>query len=285
MELRRRCFRISNTMSGMPRKKGATPRREIMGGLAKGLAVMRVFGSDHVTLTLSEIARSAKMPAATARRCLLTLEELGYLARTGRHFILRPKVLELGAAYLESMNIERLTRTRLEELASATMDSAALCVLDSTEIVYVARASVRTLLRLEAHVGSRFPAHATSMGRVLLAGLSADRLDRYFAVARLEPLTDKTVVDPVKLRKIIEECRRTGYCAVEDELAYGVVALGVPVFDQQGRVVAALNSSSHSRRLSKIRLVRERLAMLQDVSRQISADLASVPGLSLSAVP
>ena len=267
----------------MPRKKGTTPRREVMGGLAKGLAVLRTFDSTHVTLTLSDIARSTKMPAATARRCLLTLEELGYVARTGRHFILRPKVLELGAAYLESMNIEQLTRTRLEELASATQDSSALCVLDGTEIVYVARASVRTLLRLEAHVGSRFPAHATSTGRVLLAGLSATGLERYFQVARFEALTDKTVVDPAKLRKIIEECRRAGYAAVEDELAYGVVALGVPVFDQQHRIVAALNSSSHSGRFSKSGLIRERLAMLQEVSRQISADLASVPGLSLSA--
>jgi IclR family transcriptional regulator, pca regulon regulatory protein len=267
----------------MPGKKAATPRREAMGGLAKGLAVIRAFGRDHVTLTLSEIARSAKMPAATARRCLLTLEELDYVGRTGRHFILRPKVLELGAAYLESMNIERLTRTRLEELARTTMDSSALCVLDATEIVYVARASVRTLMRLEAHVGSRFPAYATSTGRVLLAGLSAEGLDRYFDVARFEALTDRTVVDPGKLRRLIEECRRAGYSAVEDELAYGVVALGVPVFDQQGRVVAALNSSSHSRRLSKSKLVRERLGMLQDVSRQISGDLASVPGLSLSA--
>jgi IclR family pca regulon transcriptional regulator len=120
------------------------------------------------------------------------------------------------------------------------------------------------------------------MGRVLLAGLSAPALDRYFETARLEALTDKTVVDPARLRKLVEECRRVGYAAVEDELAYGVVALGVPVFDQQGRVVASLNSSSHSRRLSKIKLVRERLAMLQDVSRQISADLARLPGLSLS---
>jgi IclR family transcriptional regulator, pca regulon regulatory protein len=254
-----------------------------MGGLAKGLAVIRVFGREQVALTLSEIARMAKMPAATARRCLLTLEELGYVARTGRQFILRPKVLEFAAAYLESMNIERLTRTRLEELAGATRDSSALCVLDGTEIVYVARASVRTLLRLEAHVGSRFPAHATSTGRVLLAGLTAERLDHYFGRARFEPLTDKTVVDPAKLRRLIEECRRAGYSAVEDELAYGVVALGVPVFDQQGRVVASLNTSSHSRRLSKQKLVRERLAMLREASRQISDDLARVPGLSLSA--
>ena len=113
------------------------------------------------------------MPAATARRCLLTLEELGYVTRSGRAFLLRPKVLELGAAYLESMDIEHLTKTHLEELARVTGDSAALSVLDGNDIVYVARTSVRTLVRLEAHVGSRFPAHVTSMGRVLLAGLSA----------------------------------------------------------------------------------------------------------------
>ena len=151
-----------------------------MGGLAKGLAVIRAFTRDHAALSLSDIARSAGMPAATARRCLLTLEEMGYVTRNGRSFLLRPKVLELGAAYLESMNIEQLTRTHLEELARITSDSAALCVLDGVEIVYVARTSVRTLVRLEAHVGSRFPAHATSTGRVLLAGVSPERLERYF---------------------------------------------------------------------------------------------------------
>src|SRR5882757_1853576 len=268
----------------MARQKNAQPRREAMGGLAKGLAVIRAFTRDHAALTLSEIARSASLPAATARRCLLTLEELGYIMRSGRSFLLRPKVLELGAAYLESMNIELLTKTHLEELARRTGDSAALCVLDGTETVYVARASIRTLLRLEAHVGSRFPAHATSTGRALLAGLSAERLQRYFDTATLEALTDRTVTDPGKLRQLIEDCRRTGYSAVEDELAYGVVALAVPVFDQYGRVVAALNSSGHSRRVAKGKLVRERLRMLQQVSRQISKDLAGLPGLSLSAV-
>ena len=254
-----------------------------MGGLAKGLAVIRAFGRDHAALSLSDIARSARIPAATARRCLLTLEELGYVTRSGRDFLLRPRVLELGAAYLESMDIEQITKTYLEELARATADSAALCVLDGVDIVYVARTSVRTLLRLEAHVGSRFPAHATSMGRVLLAGLSAERLQRYFDTAKLEALTERTVTDPAKLRSLIEECRRAGYAAVEDELAYGVIALAVPVFDPQRRVVAALNSSSHTRRTTRTRLVRDRLAMLQQASREISADLASIPWLSLSA--
>jgi IclR family pca regulon transcriptional regulator len=263
--------------------KNPAPHREAMGGLSKGLAVIRAFSSEHAALTLSDIARSAGIPAATARRCLLTLEELGYVTRNGRSFLLRPKVLELGAAYLESMNIEHVTRTHLEELARNTSDSAALCVLDGIEIVYVARASVRTLVRLEAHVGSRFPAYATSTGRVLLSGVSAERLRRYFQTARPQALTERTVTDPARLAQLIDAARRSGYAAVEDELAYGVIALAVPVFDQQGRVVAALNSSSHSRRISKAKLVRERLKMLQQVSRQISTDLATAPWLSLSA--
>jgi IclR family pca regulon transcriptional regulator len=265
------------------RRKSTTRRREAMGGLAKGLAVIGAFSREHAALNLSDIARSARIPAATARRCLLTLEELGYVTRSGRNFLLRPKVLELGAAYLDSMNIEQITKTHLEELARNTSDSAALCVLDGAEIVYVARASVRTLVRLEAHVGSRFPAHATSTGRVLLAGVSAERLQRYFEIGRFEALTDRTVTDPARLGALVEDCRRSGYSVVEDELAYGVIALAVPVLDQAGRVVAALNSSSHSRRMSRTKLVRERLSMLQRVSRQISSDLAIVPWLSQSA--
>ena len=267
----------------MAARKPPPSRREAMGGLAKGIAVIRAFTREHPAPTLSDIARSAAIPAATARRCLLTLEDLGYVTRHGRSFLLRPKVLELGAAYLDSMDIEHLTKNHLEELARKTGDSAAMSVLDGNDIVYVARASVRTLLRLEAHVGSRFPAHATSMGRVLLAGLSRERLQHYFDTARLEALTDKTVCDREALRALIDECRRSGYAAVADELAYGVVALAVPVLDQSGRVVAALNSSSHSGKITRAKLVRDRLGMLQHLSRQISIDLRAIPGLSLSA--
>jgi IclR family pca regulon transcriptional regulator len=274
--------RHKTTAASRPADK-AGGRREAMGGLAKGLSVIRAFTREHASLSLSEVAALTLMPAATARRCLMTLEELGYVMRRERQFLLRPKVLELGAAYIESMNIELLTKTHLEELARNTTDSAALCVLDGAEIVYVARASIRTLMRLEAHIGSRFPAHATSMGRVLLAGQSAADLQRYFATATIEALTKYTVTDKVQLHRVIEKCRRAGYAVVKDELDYGVVALAVPVHDGQGRVVAALNTSSHSSRITPVKMVRERLDMLQSVSRQITKDLASLPGLSLSA--
>jgi IclR family pca regulon transcriptional regulator len=267
----------------MAPKTTAPARRETMGGLAKGLDVIRAFTREQPALTLSQVAATAGLTPATARRCLHTLEELGYVTRRDRSFLLRPKVLELGAAYLESMNIEAVTGNLIEDLARQTGDSAALAVLDGTEIVYVARASVRTLLRLEAHVGSRLPAYCTSMGRVLLAGLAPERLRSFLASASFPALTEHTVTDPKRLERLVDESRRHGYAAVEDELAYGVVALAVPVFDSAGRVVAALNSSSHSRKTSKAKLVRERLAMLQDVSRQISRELARLPGLSLSA--
>ena len=255
-----------------------------MGGLAKGLDVIRAFTRETPRLALSEVAAATQLSAATARRCLHTLEELGYLMRSGRRFLLRPKVLELGAAYLESMDIESLTRTYLEDLARHTGDSAALSVLDGHEIVYLARASVRTLMRLEAHIGSRFPAYPTSMGRVLLAGMSAERLEQYMAEVKLEKLTEHTVTDPRKLLRLFEECRRNGYAAVEDELAYGVVAVAVPVFDQANRVVAALNCSSHSKKIGKAKLIRERLKFLQQTSRRISAELAHFPSLALSAL-
>lgn len=253
-----------------------------MAGLAKGLDVIRAFTREQPSMTLSEVAASAALPAATARRCLHTLEELGYVTRNGRSFLLRPRVLELGAAYLQSMNIEAVTRNYLEDLARESGDSAALTVLDGTDIVYVARASVRTLMRLEAHVGSRLPAYPTSMGRVLLAGLAAPRLAEYFARARLEPLTEKTVTDRARLERLLQEARRNGYAAVEDELAYGVVSVAVPVHDGAGRVVAALNSSSHSKKTTKARLVRDRIARLREISAEISGELAHLPGLSLS---
>jgi IclR family transcriptional regulator, pca regulon regulatory protein len=279
-------FSLSNNRSKTVVAARVAPgsgRREAMGGLAKGLSVIRAFTRERATLSLSEVANLTSMPAATARRCLMTLEELGYVMRNGRQFLLRPKVLELGAAYIDSMNIDFLTKTHLEELARNTGDSAALCVLDGTDIVYVARTSIRTLMRLEAHVGSRFPAYPTSVGRVLLAGQGAAELKRYFETAKFEPLTKFTVTDVEQLRRAVEKCRRNGYSAVKDELDYGVVALAVPVHDRQGRVVAALNSSSHSARITVARLVEERLDMLRAVSSQITRDLASLPNLSLSA--
>jgi IclR family pca regulon transcriptional regulator len=267
----------------MEQQVSSSGRREVMGGLAKGLGVLRTFSRSRPHMTLSEIAARAGLPAATARRCLNTLEELGYVTRNGRQFLLRPRVLEIGAVYLESMDIEALTRTHLEEIARETGDSAALSVLSGTNIVYVARASARTVSRMEAHVGSQLPAYATSMGRVLLAGLTPESLATYFANAKLESLTPKTVTNRAELERILADVRRNGYAAVEEELASGVVSIAVPVYDNAGRVVAALNSSSHTRQTTAAALVTTRLSTLQRISKAISAEMTNIPGLALSA--
>lgn len=267
----------------MERDASSMGRREVMGGLAKGLGVLRTFSRNHPHMTLSEIAARAGLPAATARRCLNTFEELGYVTRNGRQFTLRPKVLEIGAVYLESIDVDSLVRNHLEEIARETGDSAAMAVLSGTEIVFIARTSVRTVVRLEAHVGSHFPAYATGMGRVLLAGLTPERLADYFAKAKIEALTDRTVTDRAGLERLVAAVRRDGYAVVEGELSPEVVSLAVPIHDNAGRTVAALNSSGHIRQANGASLVATRLPMLQRAASAISAQLAGAPGLSLSA--
>jgi IclR family pca regulon transcriptional regulator len=257
-------------------------RREAMGGLAKGLRILLAFDADHASLTITEAAKIADTSPAAARRCLRTLEELGYLAAKDKRYVLRPKVLDLAAAFLNSLNVEALAGAHLAELAGATDDSASLAVLDGADIVYLARASARRFLRLEAHVGSRFPAYATSMGRVLLAALPIDRLDEYLATVELQRFTSHTVTDRRKLRKIIRQCQADGFSAIEDELDYGVVSLAVPVHGRGGHVVAALNSASHSRKIDKDKLTKERLALLRDVSAKISRELSLLPATAFS---
>jgi IclR family pca regulon transcriptional regulator len=268
----------------MPQNVSPSGRREVMGGLAKGLEVLRTFSRAKPHMTLSEIAARAGLPAATARRCLNTLEELGYVARNGRQFLLRPQVLEIGAVYLDSMGIQNLTQTKLEELALATGGSAALAVLSGTGVVVAARASVRTqALPLEPHVGMRFAAHATALGKVLLAGLGPERLASWFDKAKLEKLTERTITDRATLMQQIEAVRRDGYATAEEEIAPGTVSLAVPVRDAAGRVVAALSVSVHANESTAAQLASRHLAALRDASLAASAEAARMPVIALSA--
>ena len=259
-------------------------RREVMGGLAKGLEVLRTFSREKPHMTLSEIAARAGLPAATARRCLNTLEELGYVARNGRQFLLRPQVLEIGAVYLDSMGIPVLTQTRLEELSLATGGSASLGVMSGTGVVVAARGSVRTqALALEPHVGSRLAAHATSLGKVLLAGLGPERLNAWFEKAELERFTEHTVTDRPLLVQQIEAARRDGYATAQEEIAPGMASLAVPVRDAAGRVVAALNVAVNVQDATAAELVARHLPALRDASLAVSSEAARMPVIALSA--
>lgn len=254
-------------------------RKESMGGLAKGLEVLLAFGHESPELTLSEISEMTQLPPATARRCLLTLQELGYVGANKRQFFLTPKVLELSAAFLEALDVERLAMPHLTALANETGDAAAFTVLQGRDVVYLARTSARMLMRLEAHVGSRFPAFCTANGRVLLAGRTDEQIDAYLR-GPLPALTELTVTDPKRLKKHILATREDGYAVVEDELAYGVISLAVPLRDANGKVVASINSSGHSKRIDKPRMVAERLELVRECGAAISAELRHVPQIS-----
>lgn len=216
--------------------------------LERGLAVIRAFDADHRALTLSEVAAATGVTRAAARRFLLTLAELGYVRNEGRYFSLTARVLELGYAYLSSLSLPEVAEPHLEALVAQVDESSSLSVLDGTDIVYVARVPVRRIMTVAISVGTRFPAYATSMGRVLLAGLPADELDKLLAEVKLEQLTGRTVTSMEALRAELARVRAQGWALVNQELEEGLRAIAAPVRDPSGKVVAAVNVSAHATR-------------------------------------
>ena len=256
--------------------------REFITSLARGLSVIHAFDRDHPQQTLSEVAARTGLSPATARRCLWTLERLGYVASSGRFFMLRPKVVSLGSAFLESGRIEEVIQPILRDIVAESGDSASLGVLEDNDVLYVANFSARRFVRLTAGVGSRFPAYAVSMGRILLAALPEQQLDGYLATAELAALTPLTITDRKKLRKLIEKARRDGYIIVRDELEEGLAAVAVPVRLKSGRTVAALNCSSLTRRLDNDDTLQDRVELLQRAAHRVTEALQLIPSLGAS---
>jgi IclR family pca regulon transcriptional regulator len=241
--------------------------------LARGLSVITAFGPDTPELTLSEVARATALTRAAARRFLLTLVDLGYVRTDGRLFRLTPRVLELGYAYLSSLSLPGVAEPHLEWLVHETGESSSLSVLDGQDIVYVARVPTSRIMAVAINVGTRFPAYATSMGRVLLAGLDDEALERYLAEVDLAVLTAQTVRSTEELRDRLAEARRLGYALVDQELEAGLRSIAAPVRDRQGRVVAAVNVSSHVSRMTKDKARRVFLPPLLEACARIEADL------------
>jgi IclR family pca regulon transcriptional regulator len=243
--------------------------------LDRGLAVIRAFGPDRERLSLSEVARATGLTRAAARRFLLTLVKLGYVRNDGREFSLRPRVLELGYAYLSGLAMPEVAAPHLEELVAKVHESSSISVLDGHHIVYVARVPTKRIMTVAISVGTRFPAHATSMGRVLLAGLSEHEFERYLAEAALEPLTGRTVTDPARLREIVAEVARQGYALVDQELEEGLRAIAAPIRGSGDTVTAAINVSAHASRVTMAAMRSDLLPALLVTARQIEADLRS----------
>jgi IclR family pca regulon transcriptional regulator len=260
-----------------PAQTAEAPERstDFVQSLERGLAVIRAFDAEHPELTLSDVARSTDLSRAAARRFLLTLVDLGYVRTDGRLFALRPRVLELGYAYLSSIALPDVAQPHMETLAAKVHESCSLSMLDGGDIVYVARVPTRRIMTVAINVGTRFPAYATSMGRVLLAALPKAELDDYLARTELRPLTPKTNHDPRKLRTMLTRIASQGFALVDQELEVGLRSIAVPVRGAEGTVVAALNVSMHVGRGSADAARRELLPHLRETAEAIETDLAA----------
>lgn len=228
---------------------GHAPKSEFLQSLERGLAVIQAFGPDHQEMTISEVAVATGTTRATARRFLLTLEHLGHVRSDGRKYSLAPHVLRLGYAYLSSLNWWKIAQGAMEDVVQELQESCSASVLDGKDVIYVARVSATRIMSINLSIGTRLPAHVTSLGRVLLSHQPPEMLDSYL-VAEIEPrkFTEWTKTDPRELREAIETARIKGYALVDQELETGLRSLAVPIYDRNGRILAALNVGTHAAR-------------------------------------
>jgi IclR family pca regulon transcriptional regulator len=255
---------------------------EYLSTLERGLSVLRAFDESRPEMQLSEVAAATNLSPAVARRCLNTLVQLGYVAKYGRRFLLRPEVLVFGSAYLSSMSLETVALPTLQRLRDETGDSSSMAVLSGHDILYVAHVSTTRPIRVSANVGTRFPLHATSLGKVLLAFQPEAAIDEYFATAKLMRFTEHTVTTQKGLRERLAKVRSNGHDSALDELDYGIVSIAVPVFNAERRLTCAINCSTSTTRISQRELVRTRLQPLRQAAQEIQAALQKRPYLAHS---
>ena len=273
--------------TGRPRRPGpaaltarAPPRTELgpefLQSLTRGLAVLTALGSAPGGLTLSGAAEATGLARATARRALLSLQQLGYAAPAGegRRFTLLPTVLELGYARLSRLSFAEIAQPHLARLVEQVHDSASVAVLADDDIMYVARVHTVRIMSVSITVGTRFPAYATSMGRVLLAGLPEAEAEATLEATELLPLTAFTRTDPGEIRAALVSADAEGYVLVDQELEEGLRSLAVPVRDRAGRAVAAINVASHAGHSSPAQTLARLLPALRATAAAIEADLA-----------
>jgi IclR family pca regulon transcriptional regulator len=225
-------------------------RREGMAGLAKGLAILELFGAKSERLTVSTAAERTGITRAAARRCLLTLAALNYLSHDGKYFTPAPRLLRLGSAYLGGDALAAAAAPILDRLRDEIGESVSLAVADGDEVLFVARSAAARVVSAAVRIGARWPMYCTAAGRVLLAARPESEFETYLANGRFEKLTPKTVVDRGGLRRVIEETRRRGYGAGDEEIEIGLRAVAVPVHSPAGVTVAAMAVSASSARMN-----------------------------------
>jgi IclR family pca regulon transcriptional regulator len=248
--------------------------------LARGLDVLRCFQPGQPVMTLSEIAAATGLARPTVRRILLTLDELGYVRSAERGFALTPRVLELGMTYINALNMWDIARPHMQRLVAQTNESSSMAQLDGSDILYVTRVAVPKIITLAVTIGTRFPAPATSMGKVLLASLPPAELDQVLTLPSRSGVTPRWTPNRDELDQSLREVRARGWALADEDLAPGIRSIATGVRDGQGRVVAALNVTVHAAETSVHKLTEEHLPPLLCAAADISRDWAlldSVP--------
>lgn len=249
------------------------PSDSYVQSFARGLSVIRAFGPDCPQMTLTEVAARTGLTRAGARRILLTLEHLGYVAAEGRRFALTPRILELGYSYLSATPLWNLALPYMEDVAQSTRESCSVSVLDGVDVVYILRLSTHKVMSINLSVGSRLPAWVTAMGRVLLAGLDEDALDQVLRDSHRVAYTPDTVTDVAALKGIVAQVRAQGHACVAQELEPGLQSVAVPIVDRGGRVIGAMNVSGHANRYSREQMLAAFLPPLRHAADQINQAL------------
>ncbi|CAG9168739.1 IclR family transcriptional regulator C-terminal domain-containing protein [Cupriavidus respiraculi] len=243
--------------------------------LARGLTVLEAFSERKRPLTISQVAQRTRLSRASVRRCLYTLEQLGYVSQEGGQFALRPRVLHLGHAYFSSTSLVSLAQPVLDAL-SATIDATcALAILDDTDILYLVRSEVQRVLTHALGMGSRLPAYCTSSGRLLLAHLPPAALEQFFARAELRPRTTQTKISRAQLELAFASARELDYVLVDEELEPGLRAIAVPVRSLEGQVVAGISVSVRSADASEQEMVLRLLPAMRDAAADIGQMIAT----------
>lgn len=253
---------------------------EYLSTLERGLSVLRAFDDQHPEMRLSEVAAVTGLSPAVARRCLNTLVALGYVAQHDRNFLLKPEVLAFGSAFHSSMHLEHVCVPPLQSLRDETGDSASMVSLAGRDILYLAHVSTNRRIRLGVNVGTRFPAHATSMGKAILAFLPDQEIEEFLAQAPFEKFTEHTVTTADAMRSRLQKIRSEGFDSAFDELDFGIVSVAVPVFDASRRVIAAVNCSTSTTRISQDELIKSRLPLLRAAAAEIESALRRWPSLA-----
>lgn len=253
--------------------------------IARGFDVVKAFGAGPASLSLSDVATAADLARPTARRILRTLEALGYVRTVDGRYALAPRVLELGLSYVQSQGLWDCARPHLEALVAQTHESSSIAQLDGSDIVYVARVSVPKIITLAVHIGTRFPAPATSLGKVLLADLAPTDLDRVLAEPSRSGVEARHLPDRDELDALLRETRARGWAATDEHLARGIRSVAAPLRDGRGRAIAAVNVTVHAAETTLETLLGEHLPRLLHTAGEISADFARRDSLPIATTP